>query len=413
VRHCPACNHIFEDDSIRFCPNDGMPVVDHASLSQASSGQPLQSLAPAPAPQDIDSEDFDPEITLSRGEPRIQETMFPSESMNEAPQELVSAVAAVQPGIDGKPPQSNLSEPSLPSSGSQPASQASLESSLAESHADLQANARPSQPKSEPKLQPKSKPGRKKRIALLLSVVLVMLLIPPVGAFFWWQHFKSSPAYYLAMLVDAVHRNDKATVDQIVAMDQITDNFATQVTQNVFSQNSSAADSERKKLESSLTGLAPTIKQKVREEVEKQVKDEAASSAGKSLLPIAFALYFNGGIKQAGDTATVAPQTHPVAWTMQRGGAGGWTIVALKDDALASQIQDQITGELPTIGGDKTRTSASKQKNTPASNQSAANQQKNSTVNSRAKKKESKKREKGFRIELPFPDLQIELRPAP
>ena len=409
MRYCPTCNHIFEDDSIRFCPNDGMPVVDQASLSQASSGQPLQSLAPDPAPQNIDSEDFDPEITLSRGQPRIQETMFPSESMNEAPQELVSAVAAVHPDIDGKPPQSNLSEPSLPSSGSQPASPASSQSSPAESHANLKANAQPSQSNSQPKLQPKSKPGRKKRIALLLIVVLAMLLIPPVGAFFWWQHFKSSPAYYLAMLVDAVHRNDKATVDQIVAMDQITDNFATQVTQNVLSQNSSSStDSQRKQLESSVTGQAPTIKQKVREEVEKQVKDEAAASAGKSLLTIALALYYKGGIKQAGDTATVAPQAHPVSWTMQRSNAGAWTIVALKDDQLASQIQDQITSKLPTTGSKKTQASAARQ-----NPQSASNKQKNSTDNSRAKKKESKKPEKGFRIELPFPDLQIELRPAP
>lgn len=384
--------------------------MDEASLSQASSGQPLQSLAPAPDLQDIDSEDFDPEITLSRGQPKIQETMFPSESLNRAPQELVSAVAGVQPGIDGKPPQSNLSEPS---SRSQPGLQASLQSSPAESHPNLQASAQPSQPESAPRLQPKSNPGRTRRLALLLIVVLVILLVPPVGAFFWWQHFKSSPAYYLAMLVDAVHRNDKATVDQIVAMDQITDNFASQVTQSVLSQNSSAADAERKKLESSLTGLAPTIKQKVRDEVEKQVKDEAALSAGKSLLTIALALYYKGGIKQTGNSATVTPQAHAVAWTLQRSDAGAWTIVALKDETLAAQIQDQVTSELPTTGGEKTRTSASKQKNAPASNQSASNQQKNSTGSSRAKKKESKKPEKGFRIELPFPDLQIELRPAP
>jgi hypothetical protein len=236
---------------------------------------------------------------------------------------------------------------------------------------------------------------------------LVILLIPPAGAFFWWQQFKSSPAYYLATLVDAVHRNDKATVDQIVAMDQITDNFTSQVTQSVLSQNSSGASgSEGKKLESSLTGLAPTIKQKVRDEVEKQVKDEAALSAGKSLLTIALALYYKGGIKQTGNSATVAPQAHAVAWTLQRSDAGAWTIVGLKDDALAAQIQDQITSELPPTRGEKTPASASRQKN-----QTASNQQKNSANSSRAKKKESKK-EKGFRIELPIPDLHIELRPA-
>jgi len=406
VRYCPVCSHIFEDDAVKFCPNDGRPLVDEASLSQVSSGQSLQSLAPAPEPQDIDSEDFDPEVTLSRGRPSIQETMFPSESLNEAPQEFASAAGGVQPGIDGKPPQSNLSEPS---SRSQPALEASLQSSPAESHPDLHASAQPAQPESAARSQPKSKSGRARRLALLLIVVLVILLIPPVGAFFWWQHFKSSPAYYLAMLVDAVHRNDKATVDQIVAMDQITDNFVSQVTQNVLSQNSSGAtDSQRKQLESSVTGQAPTMKEKVREEVDKQVKDEAALSAGKSLLTTALALYFKGGIKQTGNSATVAPQSHAVAWTLQRSDAGAWTIVALKDDALAAQIQDQITSELPPTRGEKTQAGTSRQQN-----QTASNQQKNSTNSSRAKKKQSKKPEKGFRIELPFPDLQIELKPAP
>ena len=374
--------------------------MDDGSLSQVSSGQPLQSFGPPPDPQDIDSEDFDPEITLSRGQPKIQETMYPSESLNEAPQESVSAVAGAQPGIDGKLPQSGLSEPS---SRSQPALQASLQSSPAESHPDLQANAQPSQLESAPKLQPKSKPGQKRRLALLLIVVLVILLIPPAGAFFWWQHYKTTPAYQLALLFDAVHRNDKATVDQIVAMDSISDTFASQVTQSVLSQNTSAAtDSERKKIESSVTGLAPSIKETVRGEVEKQVKDEAASTAGKSFLMMALAMPYKVGIKQAGDTATVTAQAHPVSWTMQRSSGSPWTIVAVKDDAMASRLQEQITSELPTTGGEKTQAGTSRQKN-PA----APTQQKNSTDSARAKKKERKKPEQGITIDLrkiPWPD---------
>jgi hypothetical protein len=377
--------------------------VDEASLSQESSGQPLQSLAP-PDLQDVDSEDFDPEVTLSRG-PKIQETMFPSESLNEAPQELVSGVAGVQPGVDGKPLQSSLSEPS---SRSQAALQASLQSSPAEPHPDLQANALPSQPESAPKLQPKSKPGRKRRLALLLIVVLVILLIPPAGAFFWWQHYKTTPAYQLALLFDAVHRNDKATVDQIVAMDNITDTFASQVTQSVLSQNTTAAtDSERKKIESSMTGLAPSIKETVRGEVEKQVKDEAASTAGKSFLMMALAMPYKVGIKQAGDTATITAQAHPVSWTMQRSSGSPWTIVAVKDDALASRMQEQVTSELPTTGGEKTGGEKTQAGSSRQKNPAASAQQKNSTDSAKARKKERKKPEQGITIDLrkiPWPD---------
>jgi hypothetical protein len=353
-------------------------------------------------PQSIDSEDFDPEITLSRGV-KVQDTMFPSESLNVVPQEeeAVSAGASHEGGTGGVRLEVSMSEAVTPGAESQPKFQPQPQPKL------QPPSQAPSQPQSQPKLQaksqPKSKLARKRRLLLLFLVVVgATLLIGPVGVFFWWQHYKTTPAYQLALLFDAVHRNDNATVDQIVVMDRITDTFASQVKQNVLSQNTSATDSERKQLESSVTGQAPSIKQMVREEVEKQVRDEAAPSAGKSLLMTALAMPYKVGIKQAGDTATVAPQSHPVAWTMQRSSGGPWAIVAVKDDALASRIQEQITSELPTKGGEKTQAGASRQKSPPASVQ-----QKNSADSSRARKKERKKPKEGITIDLrrlPWPE---------
>ena len=47
-------------------------------------------------------------------------------------------------------------------------------------------------------------------IALLLGLVVIVAL---VGGYFWWQSYKSKPAYSLALLVDAVERNDTKTID--------------------------------------------------------------------------------------------------------------------------------------------------------------------------------------------------------
>ena len=404
--------------------------MDTSSPGQLSvsmpPGQSPQSPAPTPVSQSLDSESFDPEVTLSRGRPiKLQETMFPSESQNVVSQEeaavsaggsepnrtggnkvVVSMSEAVTPVEKSQPklqPQSqaNVQPPSQPQPQpksppkAQPASQPQ-----AQSQTKLQSQ---SQAKSQPKLQPKSKLARKRRLLLVLVVVAVTPLIGTAGVFFWWQHYKTTPAYQLALLFDAVHRNDNATVDQIVAMDSITESFASQVTQNVLSQKASAAtDSERKQLESSVTGLTPSIKQTVRQEVDKQVRDEAAPSAGKSFLMMALAVPYKVGITQAGDTATVAAQAHPVSWTMQRSSGGPWTIVAVKDDALASRIQEQVTSELPATAGEKTQAGTSRQKNPVASAQ-----QKNSTDSARARKKERKKPERGITIDLrkiPWPE---------
>ena len=419
--------------------------MDQPSPGQLSavmmSGQSQPSMTSTPVPQSIDSEDFDPEITLSQGV-KLQETMFPSESQNVTPQETmypseskngapqetmfpsqsqsvvpqeeaVSAGASDQPGTGGSRLVVSMSDAvapaeesqlkSQPPSQPQPKSPPKLTPAL---HPKLQVKSQPKlQAKVQPKLQAKSTVARKRRLLLLLAVIAAMFLIVPAGAFFWWQHYKATPAYQLALLFDAVHRNDKATIDQIVAMDSITDAFASQVTQNVLSQNTSATtDSDRKKLESSVTGLAPSIKETVREEVEKQVRDEAAPSAGKSFLMMALAVPYKVGIKQAGDTATVAAQAHPVSWTMQRSSSGPWTIVAVKDDALASRMQEQVTSELPATGGEKTQSGTSRLKNPPASTQqknpAASAQQKNSSDSSRARKKERKKPENGITIDL-------------
>ena len=47
-----------------------------------------------------------------------------------------------------------------------------------------------------------------------------------MGAFLWWQHYQTTPAYSLAVLVDAAQRNDMTGVDKIVDTDKIVDNFA-------------------------------------------------------------------------------------------------------------------------------------------------------------------------------------------
>lgn len=418
MRYCPTCSHIYQDDAIKFCPNDGGPVVDQPSPGQFSlagmPGQSQQSMTSTPVSQSFDSDDFDPEVTLSRGF-SVQETMLPSGSKNVLQEEAAVSSGASEPPRSGRNEfEVSMSEAVTPAEKSQPklelqSQPESQPQSQSQSNIQPPSQAQP-QPKSSPKVQSKSKSGRKRRLLLLLVVVMATPLIGVAGGFFWWQYYKTTPAYQIALLFDAVHRNDKATVDKIVAMDSITDTFASQVTQNVLSQNTSAAtDSDRKKLESSVTGLAPSIKETVREEVEKQVKDEAAPSAGKSFLMMALAMPYKVGIKQAGDTATVAAQTHPVSWTMQRSSGGPWTIVAVKDDALASRMQEQVTSELPATGGEKTQAGTARQKNQPASSQmkNASSQQKNSNDSSQARKKERKKPEKGITIDLrklPWPE---------
>ena len=191
------------------------------------------------------------------------------------------------------------------------------------------------------------------RILLIIAVVLVLLLAGlGVGGYFWWQSYKTSPAYSLALLVDATQRNDQPAFDQLVDIDKIVENFVPQVTEKALGQYAAALTAPiRKQVEQQVPKLLPEVKQKVRDEVTKQVKEMSERAAGKPFPLIALGIPYVVGIKETGDAATVdvTLKDRPVQLTMQRN-KELWKIVAVKDDVLAGRIVDEIAKNLPAIG---------------------------------------------------------------
>ena len=72
-----------------------------------------------------------------------------------------------------------------------------------------------------------SPPPRKRgKLGRILLIVLVLLLLivgaSGTGGYFWWRNFQNGPAYALAVMVDAVQRNDTATFDKMIDPDKIS-----------------------------------------------------------------------------------------------------------------------------------------------------------------------------------------------
>jgi BMFP domain-containing protein YqiC len=193
--------------------------------------------------------------------------------------------------------------------------------------------------------------NRRKLLLGILGAVLLVGIVIVVIAFLWWQSYKTTPAYSLALLVDAVQNNDQAAFDQLVDTDSVVKNFVPQVTEKVIGRYASGITGAlREQIESLVPTLLPSVKQKVRDEVTKQIKTLAARAEGKPFILIALGMPYEVEIKEEGDTAHVAVNLNnrPVELTMQRNG-DLWKIVAVKDDTLATQIVESIAKDLPAI----------------------------------------------------------------
>ncbi|MBV9211574.1 MAG: DUF2939 domain-containing protein [Acidobacteria bacterium] len=195
--------------------------------------------------------------------------------------------------------------------------------------------------------------SRGSKILGVIALVLLGLIVGlAVGGYFWWQSYKTKPAYSLALLVDAVQRNDTAAFDQIVDTDKIVDNFVPQVTEKAFGRYSSALTAPlRGQIESLIPTLLPGVKQKVHEEVVAQVKELSAKAEGKPFVLVALGLPYAVDIKQENDSAKVGVtlKDRPVTLAMQRNGER-WKIVSITDDTLAARIVDSIAKDLPAVG---------------------------------------------------------------
>jgi hypothetical protein len=192
-----------------------------------------------------------------------------------------------------------------------------------------------------------------KILAILVAIIVLIVLCFAGGAFLWWQHYKTTPAYALALLVDAAQRNDMEGVDKIIDTDKIVDNFTAEVIDKAAGRYGAAlSGAARKQIESLAPKVLPIIKQKVRDGVAARVKEISEGANHKPFIVIALGLPYVVNIATEGDTAkaTTVVREQKVELDLQRRN-DGWTVVAVHDDALVQKMIDEVIKELPAVGG--------------------------------------------------------------
>ena len=198
--------------------------------------------------------------------------------------------------------------------------------------------------------RPKKARGRLGKVLLILAVVLLLIVGGlGTGGYFWWRNFQNGPAYSLAVMVDAVQRNDTATFDKMIDPDKISTDFVTQVRDKM--SGSLAASLAPTQTDAATAAVSAKLKETVHEQLLNELRELTEVAKGKPLFIVALAVPYFADIKQENNTAsaTINIKNEVIKLTMQAED-NRWRIVAVQDEKLAKLVADAVVKSLPANG---------------------------------------------------------------
>ena len=194
--------------------------------------------------------------------------------------------------------------------------------------------------------------SRPKRVVLkIFGVLLILVVVGLIGGYFYWQSFKSTPQYSLAMLVDAARRDDQAQIDQFVAVDSIVDEFMPQITGKAVELYGRGLPPQTiARVAKVATPVMPALKQRARAQLPTLIRKKTRrfESVPFAAMVVGAEQYLD--IRRDGDTATVRSKLpeHSFEVRMERNGSG-WQIVGVRDESLATEIAQKIGQEIIAV----------------------------------------------------------------
>jgi len=181
---------------------------------------------------------------------------------------------------------------------------------------------------------------------------LLILVVAAAGGFLWWRNYQTTPAYTLALLIDAAQRNDAAEFSKRINDDEIAKNMVASVSQKAAGRYGLAMNSSvQSQIDKQVPSLLPQLKQTIHDEVVKEIKQVAAKSEPQPFILLLVGVPRLVTVTTEGDIAKVkAPLSdRTIELTMQRD-ADRWKVTDFKDDVVVQRLVDNVMKELPAIG---------------------------------------------------------------
>jgi len=190
-------------------------------------------------------------------------------------------------------------------------------------------------------------------LAILALLVLIGIVAVAVGGFLWWRHYQTTPAYAVALLVDAAQQNDAAAFEKLINDDEVAKNMVASVSEKAAARYGYALNSSiQQRIDAAMGSLMPQLKQTIHNEVVNELRVFSAEVKPKGFIGHLLILPKFVTIQAEGDTATVQARTldHAIELKMQRA-AEQWRVTEVKDDVVVQRVVDNVMKDLPAIGG--------------------------------------------------------------
>lgn len=199
--------------------------------------------------------------------------------------------------------------------------------------------------------QPKAKSKFLRIIGVLAALLGVILLIGGIAGYFYWQSYKNTPQYSLALLIDAARRGDQAEVDRLVDTNAVVDDFMPQITDKAVELYGRGFPPQAlAKVAQVAAPILPAVKERARAELPRVIREKTDKFASVPFAAIVLGADKYLEITQEGDAAVVKSKIadRPLEVKMKRNG-DNWQVIGVKDEQLATRIAQKIGQEIITV----------------------------------------------------------------